>query len=233
MRINIVHEDHLNNLSRRFPALATLANGRPLSHAQWTWNQGSRVDANVLFLGKTGHGKSSLLNAISGGQHFPTSDVEACTRDAASAEYVWPGQERHHLSLVDMPGVGESQKRDTEYQALYRDHCQKAGAVIWVLAADRRDYSIDLETLHWIFGANLPLHVLFALNMIDRLPPVNRHSLQLTPAQQANLQAKRRDCAQIFGVEERRILPVSATSGIGLDGLLAAAAQAVAWKAQH
>ena len=233
MRINIVHEDTLLNLSRRFPGLAHLADNRPPGHASWAWNNGDRIDANVLFLGKTGHGKSSLLNAISGGNHFATSDVEACTRDAASAEYVWPGQEVHHLSLVDMPGVGESLKRDEEYRVMYRDHCLKAGAVVWVLSADRRDYATDLDTLNWIFGNRLPDHVLFALNMIDRLPPVNRHSLTLTAPQQVNLEAKRLDCSRIFAVERGRVLPVSATVKLGLNELLAVVSHAVVYKSRH
>lgn len=233
MQIKIVHEDSLATLSRRFPGVARLAEGLPLTHANWAWNQGKRVDANVLFLGKTGHGKSSLLNVISGGGYFHTSDIEACTRDAASAEYAWPGQEVHHLSLVDMPGIGESLKRDAEYHRLYCDHCLRAGAVVWVLAADRRDHSVDLETLNWIFGSSLPDHVLFALNMIDRLPPVNRHSQALTPAQQVNLQAKRLECARTFGVDKARILPVSATAGLGLNELMAVVSHAVVYKSEH
>jgi hypothetical protein len=191
------------------------------------------MDANVLFLGKTGHGKSSLLNAISGGKHFSTSDVEACTRHAASVEYAWPYQETYHLSLVDMPGVGESRQRDEDYQQLYRNHCQKAGAVIWVLAADRRDHSVDMQMLNWLFGSHMPAHVLFALNMIDRIPPINRHSLTLTAAQQANLEAKRQDCARIFGVEKSRILPVSALDGTGLHELLESVAHVVTVKSMH
>ena len=75
MRIKIVHENSLSSLGNRFPGMAHLVQKRALTHAQWTWNEGKRVDANVLFLGKTGHGKSSLLNAISGGEYFPKSDI--------------------------------------------------------------------------------------------------------------------------------------------------------------
>lgn len=132
-----------------------------------------------------------------------------------------------------MPGVGESCKRDAEYHRLYRDHCLKAGAVVWVLAADRRDHSVDLETLKWIFGGTLPDHVLFALNMIDRLPPVNRHSQELTAAQQLNLQAKRLECARTFGVDKARILPVSAAAGLGLNELLGTVSHAVVYRSRH
>lgn len=227
MRITIVKEDDLSRLAARYPGLRPLAQGRPPAAAAFAWNQGRRHDVNVLFLGKTGHGKSSLLNRLTGSDCFPTSDVEACTRNAVSAEYAWPGRDGQHLSLVDMPGLGESQKRDDEYRRLYQEHCRCAGAVVWVLAADRRDHAVDLESLKALFGSTPPAHLLFALNMVDRLPPLNRREPGLSSAQLETLTRKREECARQFRVEVSRVLPVSAATGHGLSELMAAVGSAV------
>ena len=231
MQIRIVNEELMSRLVMRYPVLGPLAQGRPPAAATFPWNQGSRRDVNVLFLGKTGHGKSSLLNRLTGSDCFPSSDVEACTRDAASAEYDWPGQDGAHLSLVDMPGLGESIARDDEYRRLYREHCRCAGAVVWVLAADRRDHAVDLDALEELFGIARPPHLLFALNMVDRLPPLNRRADTLSPQQWQTLYAKRAECARLFGVAETRIVPVSAATGHGLADLMSVISHAITCRA--
>lgn len=80
-------------------------------------NQLTSYEPVIGIMGKTGVGKSSLCNALFAGDVSPVSDVSACTR-APQRCRLRVG--RHSMVLVDLPGVGESEVRDREYQALYR-----------------------------------------------------------------------------------------------------------------
>jgi predicted GTPase len=68
--------------------------------------------------GKNRGGKSSLCNALFAGEVSPVSDVAACTREPLRFRLQVGDR---HMTLVDLPGVGESGARDNEYAALYRE----------------------------------------------------------------------------------------------------------------
>lgn len=78
-------------------------------------NQLTDYEPVIGILGKTGAGKSSLCNALFAGDVSPVSDVTACTRNPLSFR-LQLGE--RFMTLVDLPGVGESERRDAEYAAL-------------------------------------------------------------------------------------------------------------------
>ncbi|MBO1591909.1 GTPase family protein, partial [Yersinia pseudotuberculosis] len=69
----------------------------------------------IGIMGKTGAGKSSLCNAIFSQPLSPTSNVHACTRKAKSFRLSVGSRQ---MTIIDLPGVGESSDRDKEYQDL-------------------------------------------------------------------------------------------------------------------
>ena len=67
------------------------------------------------YYGKSaGRGKSSLCNALFASEVSPVSDISACTREPLRFRQQ-VGE--HFMTIVDLPGVGESRARDTEYAA--------------------------------------------------------------------------------------------------------------------
>ena len=89
----------------------------------------------IGIMGKTGAGKSSLCNALFTGEVSPVSDVAACTRNPLRFR-LQVGE--HYMTLVDLPGVGESSSRDAEYTALYRQQLPRLDLVLWLIKADDR-----------------------------------------------------------------------------------------------
>lgn len=81
-------------------------------------NQLTHYEPVIGIMGKTGAGKSSLCNALFSGEVSPVSDVAACTREPLRFR-LQVGE--RYMTLVDLPGVGESSARDAEYAALYRE----------------------------------------------------------------------------------------------------------------
>ena len=96
----------------------------------------------VGVLGKTGAGKSSLCNAMFGQRTAKVSNVKACTRTPQEV-LVSLTPEGAGMTLVDVPGVGESEERDAEYQALYENLLPELDLELWVLKGDDRAFSID------------------------------------------------------------------------------------------
>ncbi|WPP46946.1 GTPase family protein [Pseudomonas sp. AN-1] len=222
MQVHVRHEGTLGELVRRQPAFARLQHARIAAQdwRYWRRNDGASHshDLQVVFLGKSGYGKSSLVNALSGLPAMATSDVEACTRVAQSVEYaIRPG---NFLSLADLPGLGESQQRDAEYLALYRQILAKADVVVYTLRADCRDYSIDQQAFARLFDcASQQRKVILALNGCDKIEPLQRRaSVMPSHEQLQNIERKAADLRRLFP-EMPRIVPCSAATGWNLDAL--------------
>ena len=69
---------------------------------------------NVTFIGKTGHGKSTLINKLNGSDVVETSDgVESCTSNICGPFRI-AGTE---LELYDTPGIADTDgsKKNTFY----------------------------------------------------------------------------------------------------------------------
>ena len=98
----------------------------------------------IGIMGKTGVGKSSLCNALFRSEVCTVNAVEACTRQPQRVRLRFGS---HYLTLVDLPGVGESVTRDGEYRELYRDLMPQLDMVLWVLKADDRAFAVEVSTM--------------------------------------------------------------------------------------
>lgn len=157
----------------------------------------SRYEPVIGIMGKTGSGKSSLCNALFAGEVTPVSDVTACTREALSFR-LYSGS--HSLVLVDLPGVGESEMRDEEYEALYRNILPELDLILWVIKADDRALSIDERFYHQVM-ADYQHRVLFIINQADKIEPSHEwNATSNTPShnQSANIDARKESIRHLF-----------------------------------
>lgn len=125
----------------------------------------------IGMMGSSGAGKSSLCNALFQQPVCLTHDLTACTR--APQRLVFTVGERS-MTLVDLPGIGETPEYDEEYQALYRELLAELDLIIWVLRADDRARSVDIATHRRLleYGAD-PARFLFVLTQADRISPAH------------------------------------------------------------
>lgn len=180
--------------------------------------------ATVGVMGKTGAGKSSLCNALFGKDVAAVSDVDACTR--APQEVTLAIQQGKGISLIDMPGVGESAQRDEEYTALYRQLLPELDLVLWVIKGDDRALSVDERfyqkvVLPLIWTSSLP--VVFVISQIDKIEPYREWDWkknQPGPYQRLNLEAKLDSICRTFKIPRTRACLVSAEEGYGLIALV-------------
>ena len=120
-------------------------------------------------MGKTGVGKSSLCNALFRSEVCAVNAVEACTRQPQRVRLRFGN---HYLTLVDLPGAGESISRDNEYRELYRELMPQLDMVLWVLkpmTAILGGRAFYQEVFAQYSGPLPP--VLWVLNQVDKTEP--------------------------------------------------------------
>ncbi|MCG9948316.1 50S ribosome-binding GTPase [Providencia rettgeri] len=166
----------------------------------------------IGLMGKTGAGKSSLINALFQSTLSPVSDISGCTRHAQRFSMT---MNNHTLTFVDLPGVGESLERDKEYHQLYRNLLPELDLIIWVLKADDRAWSSDEQCYRFLTEqcGYQSERFLFVLNQADKIEPCrqwNELSHQPSPEQSANLVSKQQTVITAFKLHH----PVMVVSAI-------------------
>ncbi|EPJ1711188.1 GTPase family protein [Cronobacter sakazakii] len=140
----------------------------------------------IGIMGKTGAGKSSLCNALFAGEVSPVSDVAACTREPL--RFRLQAGERF-MTIVDLPGVGESESRDAEYAALYREQLPRLDLVLWLIKADDRALAVDEHFYRQVIGESYRHKVLFVICQSDKVEPTSSGN-KLSKEQKQNISRK-------------------------------------------
>lgn len=153
VKTEILHEEEISYMGRKYAFLKNT----DLSNQEFKdWQYVDDHDLgyrdvkslNIIFIGQTGYGKSSLINKLIGLELFEKSDYESCTKTLQSAVFFLHHKKKHeklayHLSFVDLPGIGESNESDEKYLQWYRDYIEEASIVVYLFRADKRDHAQD------------------------------------------------------------------------------------------
>ncbi|MET3575075.1 GTPase family protein [Bhargavaea ullalensis] len=168
-----------------------------------------------VLVGRTGVGKSSLVNAMSGKYLAEVSDVEIGTKEARKFTYEADGQV--YFEVIDTRGIGESEtfntKAEDELTEVVREF--RPDALLFLQKATERGHIdkdvIATKKLMDKTGGDLPLVAI--LTHIDELNPSRIKEPDGYPVEKLNLiSEKKAQLARIFdehGLEATAILPVS------------------------
>lgn len=174
----------------------------------------------IGIMGKSGAGKSSLCNALFQQPVCLTSGLLGCTREP---QRLVLDVGNRCMTLVDLPGVGETPEYDEEYLALYKALLGELDLIIWVLRADDRARATDISAYRALMEAGAdPSRFLFVLTQADRIPPVrDGEPWQASPSSE--------QCLSLAAVSAQvacqlpssfPVMAVSAHTGYNLPGLV-------------
>lgn len=185
----------------------------------------------VGVFGKTGVGKSSLCNALFGEDICSISDVQACTRDPQEV-LLTIGDSNTGIKLIDVPGVGESSKRDDEYDELYKNLLPKLDLIFWVFKGDDRANASDEDFYNRLISPYIKAGKPFlaVINQVDKIEPFREwDEEEHAPGvkQLKNIKDKCSYVANFLRLPVNQIIPVSANERYGLMELVDAIVHAL------
>lgn len=229
LNVHTNYSDEVENLIERFPSFDFLKyEDIPLyEDIQWDmsmdeFNLKDEIGyvLQIMFIGKTGYGKSTTLNAIVGTDAFETNDTISCTKKLYAADYLIDRNIPSFISFSDLPGVGESLEVDKKYLKWYKSMLKFSQVVVYVLRADQRDYVEDEKVFKRLFKNKVEKKkVILAINYADKIEPINRGE-GLSDEQIDNLHRKVEEVANIFEVKKKNIVYYSAKDELYIDFLM-------------
>ena len=198
----ILYEDDINVLGNKYKFLKDTSLSS-LAFRNWHYTSTHKLGyesikaLKIIFIGQTGYGKSSLINKLIKKDIFETSDYESCTKTLQSAVFFLHHKMKHekiayHLSFVDLPGIGESDKADEQYLQWYKDYIKEATIIVYLFRADKRDHTQDEFFFNNVFDKKRGNDLICVISQADKIEPINR-SETLSNIQKENLEKKKEE----------------------------------------
>ncbi|CAI1618432.1 GTPase family protein [Serratia marcescens] len=174
----------------------------------------------IGIMGKTGSGKSSLCNALFQQPLSPVSDVQGCTREPLRFTLDIGGR---RMTLVDLPGAGESLDYDREYRQLFKEQLPTLDLILWVMKADDRACATDEAFHRFLLKCGVsPGSIVFVINQADKAEPSlewDREACQPSTGQLLTLTARSAAISRLFSCPFP-VHAVSAKTGYNLARLV-------------
>lgn len=132
----------------------------------------------IVFIGKTGCGKSSTINSLCG-TDLPVDGAVACTKYpiVINKEILHNGIVKR-LNIVDLPGIAESLEANIIYADYYNKYIKTADTIVCLSQANTRAYKQDEDFYLELIDSGIispDSHIILGINKIDLLFKSDEH----------------------------------------------------------
>lgn len=132
----------------------------------------------IVFIGKTGCGKSSTINTLCG-TDLPVDGAVACTKFpiVINKEMCYSGK-KFNVNIVDLPGIAESLEANILYVDYYNKYIKVANVVVCLSQANTRAYKQDEDFYTELIDAGIigeKTQIVLGVNKIDLLFKSDEH----------------------------------------------------------
>ena len=130
------------------------------------------IDYKIAFMGQTGRGKSTIMNALFG-TDFKIDSVKECTTCINSSTFINKDKRNHKeaFTIIDTPGIGASTDKDEIYEPYYLQTLSIADCIVWVTNMQRLD-KLDQEFfLKYKESFRPEIKYIICINQIDIISP--------------------------------------------------------------
>lgn len=132
----------------------------------------------IVFIGKTGCGKSSTINSLCG-TDLPVDGAVACTKYpiVINKEILHNGIVKR-LNIVDLPGIAESLEANIIYADYYNKYIKTADTIVCLSQANTRAYKQDEDFYIELIDSGIispDSYIILGINKIDLLFKSDEH----------------------------------------------------------
>lgn len=133
---------------------------------------GKLNDYKIAFMGQTGRGKSSIMNALFDTK-FEIDSVKECTTWINSSTFYNRDATIPYeaYTIMDTPGIGASTDKDEWYEPYYLHVLDTADCIVWVTNMLRRDRLDQEFFVKYKESLRPEIRYIICVNQIDILSP--------------------------------------------------------------
>ena len=133
------------------------------------------TDVNILVIGRTGQGKSALINSLIelGKKIAPERSKSAGCTTCKSQSYTYPNIiPGVNVTIIDSPGLQDTQNKEHKYIQEMKNECREISLVLYCMKmTDHRltnDDKVAIKKLHQVFGQKFWERVVFVLTFANK-----------------------------------------------------------------